>query len=46
MAKIDKLDDRKKGDRLTAQLGLGAAEQVETSGECLAPDQLADVATT
>jgi len=45
MAKIDRLDDRKKGDRLTAQLGLGAAKQVEISGECLTPDQLADVAT-
>ncbi|SHO42849.1 hypothetical protein [Desulfopila aestuarii] len=45
MAKIDKLDDRKKGDRLTAQLGLGAAEQVEATGACLTPDQLADVAT-
>jgi len=45
MAKIDRLEDRKKGDRLTAQLGLGAAGEVGETGACLTPDQLADVAT-
>lgn len=46
MAKIDKLEDRRKADRLTAQLGLAAAEQQEVSGACLTPDQLVDVATS
>lgn len=45
MAKIEKLDDHRKSDRLTAHLALGAAEPPEVAGGCLSADQLADVAT-
>lgn len=44
MAKIEKLDDRRKGDSLTARLALAAAEKPEPVGDCLSNEQLADVA--
>lgn len=45
MAKITKLDDHRKGEKLAAHLALGAAEPSEVSGACLTMEQLADVAT-
>lgn len=44
MAKIEKLDDYRKGDRLTTHPALGEVEQSQVAGGCLSSDQLADVA--
>jgi hypothetical protein len=45
MAKIEKLEEKRKGDKLTAHIGLAAEKKTEPVGECLTPDGLADVAT-
>ncbi len=45
MAKIEKFEEKRQGDKLTAHIGLGAEKKSEPVGECLTPDQLADVAT-
>jgi hypothetical protein len=45
MAKIEKLDEKRNGDKLTAHIGLGAEKESEPVGACLTPDELADVAT-
>lgn len=46
MARIDRLEERKRADRLTARLGQAAAQDPsEPAGGCLSAEQLADVAS-
>jgi len=45
MATTARIDDPEQGKRLTARPGPAAAERQPADGDCLTPEQLADVAT-